>query len=94
MELLSLVLATASANWDAAFTVEGFKIQALVAETSWRQLKLDKVRKVPLIHMSGDLGLATAHLPQSSSASRFTASHAGFFDLIQSRAWPSACRLS
>jgi hypothetical protein len=41
MELLSLVPAAASANCDAAFAVEGFKLQALVAEASWRQLELD-----------------------------------------------------
>jgi hypothetical protein len=54
--------------------VEGFELESLVTETSWRQFKLDQVRKVPLIHMPGDLGFAAApHLPQSSSASRFTA---------------------
>jgi hypothetical protein len=34
MELLSLVPAAASANPNTAFTVEGFKLQTLVAETS------------------------------------------------------------
>jgi hypothetical protein len=43
VELLSLVPAAASPNWDAAFTVEGFKFLALAAEASWRQLKLDQV---------------------------------------------------
>jgi hypothetical protein len=58
MELLSLVWAAASANYNAVFTV---KFQALVAEASWRQLELNKVREVPLIHMSSDLELATGH---------------------------------
>jgi hypothetical protein len=54
-------------NCDAAFTVERFKLLALVAEASGRQFELDDVRKVPLIHRPSDLGLTTAHLPQSSS---------------------------
>jgi hypothetical protein len=41
MELLSPVPAAASANDDAAFTVEGFKFQALVTEASGRQLQFD-----------------------------------------------------
>jgi hypothetical protein len=35
------------------------------------------------MHMPSDFGLATAYLAQSSSASRFTAEHAGLFDLSQ-----------
>jgi hypothetical protein len=45
VELLRLVPPAASANCDAAFTVERFKLKALAAEASWRQLQLDKVRK-------------------------------------------------
>jgi hypothetical protein len=37
-----------------------------------------------LVREAGDLALATNHLAQSSSASRFTAEHAGFFILSQS----------
>jgi hypothetical protein len=35
------VPAAASANYDAAFTMERFKLLAFVAEASWRQLKFD-----------------------------------------------------
>jgi hypothetical protein len=38
MELLDLVSTPAAANCDAAFTVERFKLLALVAEASCRQL--------------------------------------------------------
>jgi hypothetical protein len=41
MELLSLVSAAASTNYDAPFTVERFELLALVAEASGRQLELD-----------------------------------------------------
>jgi hypothetical protein len=83
VELLRLVPPAASANCDAA-SVERFKLKALAAEASWRQLQLDKVREVPLIHVPGDRGLATAHLAQSSSASRFMAGASEFFILSQS----------
>jgi hypothetical protein len=64
---LSFGLAPTSADRDAAFTVERFKLVTPIAEVPWRQLQLDKVREVPLIHMSSDLGLTTAHPAQSSS---------------------------
>jgi hypothetical protein len=67
MGLLSLVPTAASANYDAAFTVERFKLLALVAEVAGRQLDLNDVREVPLIHMPSDLGLTAAHLGLSSS---------------------------
>jgi len=38
IELLGLVSTPAAADWDAAFTVERFKLLALVAEASCRQL--------------------------------------------------------
>ena len=41
MELFCLVPAAASANWDAAFTVKGIKLEALVAEATWWQLEVD-----------------------------------------------------
>src|SRR6516162_2723784 len=47
------------------------------------------MRKVPFIREAGDLALATSHLAQSSSASRFTAGVFGFFILSQSRSGPS-----
>jgi hypothetical protein len=37
------------------------------------------MREVPLIHMPSNLGLATAHLPQSSSALRFTGKNGSSF---------------
>jgi hypothetical protein len=39
VELLCLVPAAASANYDAPFTAERFKLLALVAEPSGRQLE-------------------------------------------------------
>jgi hypothetical protein len=37
------------------------------------------MREVPFVRKADDLALATSHLAQSSSASRFTAGAAGFF---------------
>jgi hypothetical protein len=73
-ELLPLVTAAATADRDASFMVECIKLQGPVAEAPWRRLELDDVREVPLIHVSSDLELATTHLAQSSSASRFALS--------------------
>jgi hypothetical protein len=42
------------------------------------------MREVSFVHKADDLTLATSHLAQSSSASRFTAACAGFFILSQS----------
>jgi hypothetical protein len=53
----SFVPASTSADGDAAFTVERFKLVTPIAEAPWRQLQLEKVREVPLIHMSNDLDL-------------------------------------
>jgi hypothetical protein len=50
--------------------------------------------EVPLIHVPGDLGLATAHLAQSSSASRFTAGACEFFISSQSGERPERERES
>jgi hypothetical protein len=61
VELFCLVPAAASANWDAAFTVKGIKLEALVAEATWWQLEVDKVWGVPLIHVASDLELAASH---------------------------------
>jgi hypothetical protein len=40
--------------------------------------------EVPFVRKANDLALATSHLAQSSSASRFTAGAFGFFILSQS----------
>ena len=56
-----LMPAAAAANWDAAFTVECFKLEALAAKAARRQLELDQVREVPLVHVASDLALAAAH---------------------------------
>jgi len=42
--------AAATANRNAALTVEGIKFDVLAAEAAGRQLKLDEVREIPLIH--------------------------------------------
>jgi hypothetical protein len=42
------------------------------------------MREVPFVLKADDLALATNHLAQSSSASRFTAGAAEFFFLSQS----------
>src|SRR5262249_1804806 len=49
------------ADWDAAFTVKGIKLEALVAEATWWQLQVDKVWEVPLIHVASDLELAASN---------------------------------
>jgi hypothetical protein len=40
VELLHLMPAAASANWYAALTMEGIKLEALAAEATWWQLEL------------------------------------------------------
>jgi hypothetical protein len=47
----------------------------------------------PVRSKADDLALATSHLAQSSSALRFTASHAGFFILSQSGERPERKKL-
>jgi hypothetical protein len=42
------------------------------------------MREVPFVRKADDLALATGHLLQSSSASRFTAGASEFFILSQS----------
>ena len=66
VELLHLMPAAATANRNAALTVEGIKFEVLAAEAAGRQLKLDEVRELPLIHVPGDLALAAAHAHRSS----------------------------
>jgi hypothetical protein len=53
--------AAATANRNAALTVEGIKLEVLAAEAAGRQLKLDEVRELPLIHVPRDLALTAAH---------------------------------
>jgi len=50
VELLRLMSAAATANRNAVLTVEGIKLKILAGETAGRQLKLDEVREIPLIH--------------------------------------------
>src|SRR5262245_8669609 len=61
VELRHLMPAAASANWYAALTMEGIKLEALAAEATWWQLELDDVRELPLIHVPSDLELAAGH---------------------------------
>src|SRR6266446_1538010 len=70
VELLHLMPAAATANRNAALTVEGIKFEVLAAEAAGRQLKLDEVRELPLIHVPGDLALAAAHAHRSSDRRR------------------------
>jgi hypothetical protein len=53
-----------------------------------RKCEFDHMREVLFVREAGDLALATSHLAQSSSASRFTAAHAWFFILTQCRDRP------
>ena len=84
MELLDLVSIPAASDWDASFTVERINIWENAAKASRRKCEFDKMREVPFVPKAHDLALATSHLVQSSSASRFTAAALGFFILSQS----------
>jgi hypothetical protein len=42
--------AAATANRNAVLTVEGIKLEVLAGQAAGRQLKLDEVREIPLIH--------------------------------------------
>src|SRR5215471_11449084 len=70
VELLHLMPAAATANRNAALTVEGIKLEVLAAETAGRQLELDEVRGLPLIQVPGDFALAAAHARRSSDRRR------------------------
>src|SRR5262249_61112809 len=61
--------AAAAANWDAALTMEGIKLEALAAEATWWQLELDDVREVPLIHVPSDLELAAGLICMAAESS-------------------------
>src|SRR5262249_59479728 len=61
--------AAAAANWDAALTMEGIKLEALAAEATWWQLELDDVREVPLIHVPSNLELAAGHVCMAAISS-------------------------
>ena len=84
MGLPELVSATAAANGDALPAVERVKIQEDAAQPSRRKCEFHQMREVAFVCKAGDFALSTSYLPQSSSASRRTASHAGFFILSQS----------
>jgi hypothetical protein len=45
-----LMPAAATANRNAVLTVEGIKLEVLAGQAAGRQLKLDEVREIPLIH--------------------------------------------
>ena len=49
-ELLRLMPAAATANRNAVLTVEGIKLEVLAGQAAGRQLKLDEVQEIPLIH--------------------------------------------
>ena len=57
VELRHLMPAAATANRNAALTVEGIKLEVLAAEAAGRQLKLDEVWELSLIHVPGDFAL-------------------------------------
>jgi hypothetical protein len=66
VEVLHLMPAAATANRNAVLTVEVIKLEVLAAEAAGRQLKLDEVRELPLIHVPSDLALAAAHARRCS----------------------------
>src|SRR5215471_3577646 len=70
VELLHLMPAAATANRNAVLTVEGIKLEVLAADAAGRQLKLNEVRELPLIHVPSDLALAAAHARHSSDRRR------------------------
>jgi hypothetical protein len=69
-EQMHLMPATATANRKAALNVEGIKLEVLAAEAAGRQLELDEVRELPLIHVPGAFALAAAHARRSSDRRR------------------------
>jgi hypothetical protein len=85
VELLHLMPAAATANRNAALTVEGIKLEVLAAEAAARQLELDEVRELPLIHVPSAFALAAAHARRSSDRRRggFLMHHS----LRQARPW-------
>ena len=84
MELLDLVSIPAAANRDASFTMESINLLENTAKASRRKCEFDQMREVLFVRETDDLALATSHLVQSSSASRFTAGASEFFILSQS----------
>ena len=84
IELLDLVSTPAAADRDAPLTVECIKIQETAAKALRWNREFDQMREVLFVREAGDLALATSHLAQSSSSSRFTAGAAAFFILSQS----------
>jgi len=69
--------------------VHGGTHQFLVKRLSVEVCEFDQMREVLFVREADDLALATSHLAQSSSASRFTAGASELFILSQSRSGPS-----
>jgi hypothetical protein len=84
IEWLDFVATSAAADWDASFTMERINLQENTAKAFWRKWEFDEMREVPFVPKADDLALATSHLAQSSSASRFTAGASAFFIFSQS----------
>src|SRR5262249_20387577 len=73
IEWLDLISTPAAADRDASFTMERINLLENTAKASRRKCEVDQIREVPFVPKADDLALATSHLAQSSSASRFTA---------------------
>jgi hypothetical protein len=84
IEWFDLVSTAATADRDASFTMERINLLENTAKAFRRKCEFDQVREVPFVREAGDFALATSHLDQSSSASRFTAGAFAFFILSQS----------
>ena len=64
--------------------VHGGTHQFLVKRLPVEVCEFDQMREVLFVREADDLALATSHLAQSSSASRFTAGASGFLNFSQS----------
>jgi hypothetical protein len=67
------VPAPTATDRDAPFTVKRVKFLESTAKALRRSREFDQMREVLFVREAGDLALATSHLAQSSSASRFNA---------------------
>src|SRR5262249_38540940 len=72
MDWLDLVPTPAATDRDASFTMERINLLENTPKASRRKCEFDQMREVLFVREAGDLALATSHLAQSSSASRFT----------------------
>src|SRR5262245_37975345 len=73
IEWFDLVSTPAAADRDASFTMERINLLENTAKDYRRKCDSDQIREFPFVRKADDLALATSHLAQSSSASRFTA---------------------